>query len=384
MAVKQGTGKIPKYISVSDAIRKRIQNGVWQPGEQLPPARVFAEEFEVTPVTVWKALDELGKEHLTHRVQGKGSFVSTPAKQHQTAGTFGILMSTEGHCYGKMFTYLVHSIAERGGFTSVGSISLTSAFSRIERQARLEHFLQREVDGMIADSIHWMPIDMLEGRWPGGRGLTFIHRYEKRERLPDANYILTAWDDGGEMAARHLLERGVDHVILFTFNGEHRTSPPGMGGDIHYHWGVRHGIERAIAAHGGDPDRDLGVIVDTGDQRTDDALRDTLSHGRPGVICMSDHRAMSVYRVAGELGCRIGRDALVTGFFDTPWADAMTPALTSVNIQEARLAELAAESAVDNWHGRRLTVAPKLAPRQSTGDEAYEATRNTTYQTEVA
>ncbi len=38
------TPQVP-YQAVADALRARLDSGEWLPGEQLPPARVLAEEY---------------------------------------------------------------------------------------------------------------------------------------------------------------------------------------------------------------------------------------------------------------------------------------------------------------------------------------------------
>ena len=365
MATKHYSGETPKYQQIYEAIRQRILNRKWQPGERLPPARVFAEEFAVTPVTIWKAFDALSQENLIVRVQGKGSFVSDTAGQPQP-GLTGLIMPTDGHCYGALFHQLVHAISERNGHTAVGSIGPEQGCTEAERVRSLEQFLTRDLDGLIVDGRVVTPFATLAARYPNGRGLTFIHRYETRQHLPEANFILTAWDVGGEAAARHLLSTGIRRLVLFTF-GELRGGVAQMGDSVHYHWQLREGIERAIAAHGGDPARDLRVVVDAAGADGESQLREALDDGFCGVICVSDHRASKVYRLAAKMGLRVGRDVRVSGFFDTPWARNLHPTLTSVNVQQSRLAELAAECVAEGWHGRRLTVPPVLMPRESTG-----------------
>lgn len=64
------------YNRVASELRERILSRLIQPQEQLPTEHELSREFEVSRITVRRALDILAEEHLIHRRQGKGSFVS--------------------------------------------------------------------------------------------------------------------------------------------------------------------------------------------------------------------------------------------------------------------------------------------------------------------
>ena len=53
----------------------RIATRAWRPGSALPNEADLAREFGVSPGTVRKALEQLGRTHLITRRQGRGSFV---------------------------------------------------------------------------------------------------------------------------------------------------------------------------------------------------------------------------------------------------------------------------------------------------------------------
>ncbi|MDN5697844.1 MAG: GntR family transcriptional regulator, partial [Rubrobacter sp.] len=61
-------------------IRGRIMDMVesLEVGEALPPERSLCEMFEVSRVTLRRALDELAREGYLVRRQGSGTFVARP------------------------------------------------------------------------------------------------------------------------------------------------------------------------------------------------------------------------------------------------------------------------------------------------------------------
>jgi GntR family transcriptional regulator len=75
-------GRGPLYQQLQQAIREAIRNRVLAPDEALPPERDMAEEFEVSRITVRKALDGLVTEGLLMRRQGAGTFVASRVEKN--------------------------------------------------------------------------------------------------------------------------------------------------------------------------------------------------------------------------------------------------------------------------------------------------------------
>jgi GntR family transcriptional regulator len=80
-ALSQSVGKLdeasrlPLYQQLQRALREAIETRVLGPDDALPPERDLAVEFNVSRITVRKAIDGLVKEGLLVRRQGSGTFV---------------------------------------------------------------------------------------------------------------------------------------------------------------------------------------------------------------------------------------------------------------------------------------------------------------------
>src|SRR5688572_21538580 len=68
--------RVPLYIQVASALRRRIETGEWRQGEQISTLEALEQEFEVARVTVRQAVELLQDEGLVHRQQGRGTFVA--------------------------------------------------------------------------------------------------------------------------------------------------------------------------------------------------------------------------------------------------------------------------------------------------------------------
>lgn len=72
----------PLYLQVKEALEEWIldstHSGSLSPGDRLPSENELSNELGVSSITVKRALDELRRQGLIRRIQGRGSFVSPP------------------------------------------------------------------------------------------------------------------------------------------------------------------------------------------------------------------------------------------------------------------------------------------------------------------
>ena len=69
---------IPLYIQIKNYIREEIKSGTLKVGDKIPSEELLCEKFNVSRITVIRALRDLVTEGFIIRKQGKGSFVDKP------------------------------------------------------------------------------------------------------------------------------------------------------------------------------------------------------------------------------------------------------------------------------------------------------------------
>lgn len=67
----------PLYIQVKDLLEEKIVSGDWQKGYQIPTEKELAKLFDVSTITVKRAILDLVHEGLLYRQRGKGTFVTS-------------------------------------------------------------------------------------------------------------------------------------------------------------------------------------------------------------------------------------------------------------------------------------------------------------------
>lgn len=89
----------PLYLQVEAAIRNAIITKKYSPGQKLPTEVELSELYEVSKITIRKAMEKLSNDGLVQRVQGKGTFVSYRKDKvtlDQTKG-FNDSLASRGH-----------------------------------------------------------------------------------------------------------------------------------------------------------------------------------------------------------------------------------------------------------------------------------------------
>jgi Transcriptional regulators len=66
---------VPLYYRVYKELKRRISEGEYRPGDRIPPEIELVKAFNVSRLTIRRALEELKSEGLITRHKGKGTFI---------------------------------------------------------------------------------------------------------------------------------------------------------------------------------------------------------------------------------------------------------------------------------------------------------------------
>ncbi|MEV6706242.1 GntR family transcriptional regulator [Micromonospora wenchangensis] len=72
----------PRYRTIADELRHRIENGIIQPGALLPAESTLTAEFQASRGTIRQAIAALREEQLVTTEHGRGTYAHTP--QHKS------------------------------------------------------------------------------------------------------------------------------------------------------------------------------------------------------------------------------------------------------------------------------------------------------------
>ena len=90
-----------KFEDVANALSRRVRDGVYTTSQRLPSEYDLAKEFDVSRLTVRKAIDLLIRQQLLVKSPGKGTYVMTYSDKVES-GRLGLQGFTEAaKAYGK-------------------------------------------------------------------------------------------------------------------------------------------------------------------------------------------------------------------------------------------------------------------------------------------
>lgn len=96
------------YLQISEDIKEKIKTGVYQEGKKIPTEEMLCEQFNVSRITVRKAIQVLCDEGILVKRHGKGTFVDMP----KNIETMSISQSFNGYCIRNGYTPSVKIISQ--------------------------------------------------------------------------------------------------------------------------------------------------------------------------------------------------------------------------------------------------------------------------------
>lgn len=269
--------------------------------------------------------------------------------------TIGMLLTASSNpFYAEVVRGVENSCYERGY-----SLILCNTEGDEERMNRsLETLMQKRVDGLLlmCTETH-LPSAEILNRYPSVPMVMMDWApFEGRGDIIQDNALL-----GGEMATRHLIERGYRRIACIA--GPQDKTPARLRLE---------GFHKAMAAHGLTvPD---GYVVD-GDfefQGGFNAMTQLLALEPvpEAVFTSNDAMAVGVYHALYKAGLQVPQDIAVMGYDNIELARYLTPPLTTVHQPKDELGELAIDTLIHRMGApdasqQTLVLTPELVERGS-------------------
>ncbi len=78
---------LPVYEQVKAFIKQQITSGIWRPGDKVPSEAALQRQFDISRMTVNRAIKELAVEGVVSRIKGSGTVV---AQLHRISSTLEV------------------------------------------------------------------------------------------------------------------------------------------------------------------------------------------------------------------------------------------------------------------------------------------------------
>jgi DNA-binding LacI/PurR family transcriptional regulator len=318
----------PRHRQVFETLLSDIASGRLQPGERLPSEAELARTFSASRGTISRAMRELksrgllnrqrgGGTHITHSKQGKRIALFTPFTP--SAGDLGFIG-------GQIHAHLSELAAHQGDHLRLQIIGRMSGNRLEQMMAGARALIEQGTEAVFyysaelpAAEIHYnqLVVDKLMSA-----GIAVIAVDRDVVAFPDRSKLAVVTYDnqrGGYLITDHLIKQGCKRIA---FIGSPFVSSA-AGARLR---GYREALE------------DNGLVVEkslirpaTLDDIDFEFARSLMSNGKvDAVVCKMDHYAALMSRHLVAMGLAIGKDVLLAGFDDQPFAGLLTVPLTTI------------------------------------------------------
>lgn len=101
----------PLYRQLTAHLEEAIRNGRLNPGDKLDSELRLTQRFKVSRITIRQAIDELVRQNVLVRKQGKGTFVTSTPVRHDLRRTHGLFHSLFSQARDASATLLRYELA---------------------------------------------------------------------------------------------------------------------------------------------------------------------------------------------------------------------------------------------------------------------------------
>ncbi len=364
---------MPKYQKISKLLRDKIIVGYYPPESCLPGCRELADEYGVSYVTATNAIKHLAAEGLVEPIRGRGVFVRTPSPTNKnttkSSAQVGVLLPTGGDLFHDFFSAFLETLELFPRFKAVALSNKvpTDNWTNLERREQISRHLGAGYKALIIDGTRHFDFKTLHEFSDSMPALTFVMHFESELDFPNANVIIPDYERAGYLAAEYLLERGVEQLIVLSFEELDEMKRRSNGSRLDcYDYRILDGIENKLTANGLNIAEKCLILRSPADSTAiDESVINLMRKKRCGFIAVGDQRAVQLYQIPTASALLPGRDFYAVGLYNTSWADKLQPGLTSISIDEEKIGQLAAKSAIEDWHGRKITIEPQIILRSS-------------------
>lgn len=360
IAAEPGT---PLYVTVQKVVRVAIDAGVYAPGDRLPSTKDLSKQFEVSLVTVHRALQELVASGVLRRGQGRGTYVHEEYGRRAESSTglrFGLVFHSESSLADYFHGQILEGVRQASDELGVDLVLL-----------RFGEDWRNECQGYLYVNPYEAQLDRpvrygqrtRAGRSGGFPTMVVGANFDR----PGVSSIDTDNRDFGRQAVRHLYEMG-----------HRKIGYVGGSGDVSNDRDRLSGFRETMTA--------LGLTVDPswvvqspgfslsakGRTALDEVLRASVEgHGPTALFAGGYYFALDAYQSAAAQGLKIPDAISVVAVDDPASAALLSPALTTLRqplIQVGRLAARGLFEMIGEEHPtvQRTMLQGELQVRKST------------------
>ena len=356
----------PLYKQIYEDLINRIRSGKLKVGDKLETQHELVKIYDVSLITVKKALSDLINEGILFARVGKGSFVARrPSKidysKHLTIAY--ILKDLDNPYYQNMVSSVESNLSEN----KCNMMLYSSDNQRDREEEKIRSFIDMGVSGLILGSMSHSPftssliIELKEKNFP----CVMVSHTEDSSMC----FVGTDQENGGFIATEHLIKTGYSDIGYV--NGEEGN----LIGEAR-----KRGYVKALTEHNLSVNENYLYRIKLNGKRDD--FKSGYDVGKEFCNRSVRPRAMFIYNDLSALGfidaltkfkLKVPEDVAIIGFDDIASGSLSPNSLTTVHQPTDKIGKLAVKNLLKMIHGESVDphnkriLNPKLIVRESCG-----------------
>jgi len=356
----------PLYKQIYEDIFNQIRSGKLKVGDKLATQHELVKIYDVSLITVKKALSDLISEGILFARVGKGSFVARlPSKiDHKKHLTVAYILKDLDNPY---YQNIVSSIESNLSNNDCNMMLYSSDNRRDREEQKIRYFIDMGVSGLILGSMSHIPFtsalinELQEKQFP------FVMVSYTDD--PSICFIGTDQEKGGFIATEHLINTGYNDIGYV--NGEEGN----LVGEAR-----KKGYVRALNENNLPVNKNYLYRIKIKGKRDDFqsgydvGVKFCNRSERPrAMFIYNDLSALGFIDALVEFGLKVPEDVAIIGFDDIVIGRSSTNNLTSVHQPTDMIGKLAVENLLKMINGKLpdaslyRSLNPELVIRESCG-----------------
>ena len=340
---------VPLYYQIKEILRQSIVTGIYSVEDKLLSEHELCRKWQVSRITVSRALKDLENEGLIYRDQGKGTFVDKRKSGNIGLITFYSHLPPPDNFYAPIMEHIQSKIISRG----FRLIHLMSPQSIIDFISKMDGFI------IVGD----IPVRHIQVLKSAGKPSVVLNG-----RMKDSFCVTPDDSEGARLAAQHLLNLGHRQILLFKAPCQYSSARIRLKS-----W------QKTLASAGIALDENLvwpgAFDSNLGYEMMLDVLKKPPRF--TAILAPNDLFAIGAMKALREKGIMIPKQVSIVGFDDIEMASHTSPLLTTIRIPCLEMTDIALEKLFEFIERRNLNhiekvkLPCKLVVRESTASLTY-------------
>jgi len=352
----------PLYKQIYDDILSKIYSGELDVGDSIGTQHELTATYDVSLITVKKAISKLISEGVLYARVGRGTFVNKkPAginfSEHKTIAY--VLKNLDDPFYQSMVSNIERQLSIHG----CNMLLFSSDQNKQKETEQIKKFINMGINGLIIGSMS--EDEYTDSLFRQLHNENFPYVMVSYNNNPDICYIGSNHLQGGFLATEHLINLGYKHI------GYVQSSTNDFVGQRR-----EEGYKRALEKHQIEIKKDYIYQFDSNEDifqsGFDFGVKFCQTKNRPEALFIyNDLSALGFMNAVTKHGLKVPEDIAIVGFDDIPAGRKAYIPLTTIHQPSDKIAEYAVDLILRKIDGEdinlRRLVKPELVIRESCG-----------------